>query len=102
MTITLSDPLASRLQQAAARRGQAPGEYALAALADVIEQDMPAAHEGTEEALDPDADLTDAECAEAQAGIERGLTDFAEGRFSSADDFHSKMQAKHGLFTPHV
>ena len=37
--------------------------------------------------------------AEAVAGIQRGLDDFAAGRYSSARDVFSKIGAKHGILT---
>jgi predicted transcriptional regulator len=88
MIITLDLDLEARLRQAAAARGVDPNRFAVAVLAEALQQQ------------EDDADaaaLTDEEWARIEAGIERGTADFDAGRFRSVDEIVADKRTRFGL-----
>lgn len=81
ITLDLAPDVAARLQQNAARRGQAPTDY----IAELINEDA-----------DPDA-LGEADVAAIRAGIARGLEDGAAGRVTPFEEWVVRKRQQLGL-----
>ena len=81
MTITLTPETEARLRERAAREGQDISTLAEHLLADALAED------------DPD-NLTEAEVAEIQAGIRRGLEAAAAGRERSVEAYAADVKKR--------
>lgn len=85
MAITLTPQTETRLREQAARDGQDADALAEAMLAEAL-------------ASDPD-DLTDAEAAQVQAGIGRGLADCEAGRVKPVTEWAAQVRRELNLPT---
>ena len=86
MTITIDAELEARLRAKAALLGEDPNRYAVAVLAEALEQNE-----------DPDADLTDEDKARMHEGILRGLADEAAGRVKPLTQVIDEARKRHGF-----
>jgi predicted transcriptional regulator len=78
LTITLPPEAEQELRERAAREGQTPETIAAAVLAEALE-------------------WTAQDSAEAVAGIQRGVDDFANGRCRPFQEFAEEQRQKYGL-----
>jgi predicted transcriptional regulator len=94
MAINLDPTLEARVRAVAAARGEDPNHYATVVLTEAVERDAAVAASG---APDEDDLLSDEECARIDAGIERGLADFAQGRSRPLEQVIADKNARFGL-----
>ena len=78
ITIDLAPQVEAQLREKAAREGRNAEAVAQAVLAQALEWEAQ-------------------ERAEAAAGIQRGLDDFAAGRYSPASQVFADIRARHGI-----
>lgn len=88
MTITLKIPGRQEVevQQIASRHSQDPEQFILSLLDEAL----------LFEGMEP-ISLDDPEEIAAAAGIQRGLDDFAAGRYKPAKEVFAAMRARHGI-----